>query len=268
MPRETAAVVLARTAAASLVLAPGMIGARIAGAVTRARVELDLATDALRDLGITERPLSIEPLGGGRSNATYRLRFARRTLVLKCALASGTLLAMAARWVGPNPPCSDLSASARIAREARALTTLVAAGVRAPTVIAVAPRRGLLLVEYVDGETLPRTLAHPGALSRIAGYARAICAAHAAGITLGDAHPGNAIVSSGGITLIDLEFAEHGESPSRRAFDLAFAAAFFTGIERDVFVDACGGVCERAVADLEGYAPLFAYERLRQRRAS
>jgi len=268
VPRETTALVLARTAAASLVLAPGMLGARIAGAYTRARLEANAAAGALRVLGITEIPRSIEPLAGGRSNATYRLRFARRTLVLKCALASGTLLAMAARWVGPNPPCEDLSAPARTAREARALTTLAVAGVHAPAVIAVAPRHGLLLVEHVDGESLSRTLDRPGAPARIAAYGCAIRAAHAAGITLGDAHPGNAIVSREGIALIDLEFAEHGNSPSRRAFDIAYAAAFFTGVERDIFVDACGGVSEDAVADLAGYAPLFAYERQRQRRAS
>ena len=268
MSRETAVGVLARTAAASLLLAPGMLGARIAGAFTRARLEADAATEALRELGITERLLSIEPLAGGRSNATYRLRFARRTLVLKCALASGTLLAMAARWVGPNPPCADLSPAARIAREARALTTLVAAGVHAPAVIAVSPRRGLLLVDHIDGESLPRTLARTGAAARIGAYARAIRAAHAAGVTLGDAHPGNAIVSRDGIALIDLEFAEHGDSPSRRAFDIAFAAAFFTGVEREIFIAACGGVCDDAVASLAGYAPLFAYERQRQRRAS
>jgi len=176
---------------------------------------------------------------------------------------------MAARWVGPNPACA-VSGPARIAREARALDTLATAGVHAPRVIAAAPRLGLLLVEHVAGEPLPHTLVRHGAAARIEDYGRAIRAAHAAGITLGDAHPGNAIVTRRGIALIDLEFAEHDTEPARRAFDIAFAAAFFTPAERRVFLAACGDhpALARETARLADYAPLFAYERQRQRRAA
>jgi hypothetical protein len=76
------------------------------------------------------------------------------------------------------------------------------------------------------------------------------------------------------VTLIDLEFAEHAadvtDVAARRAFDLAYAAAFFTAAERPIFLAAAGAGADvaRAAARLDELAPLFAYERRRQRRAA
>lgn len=76
------------------------------------------------------------------------------------------------------------------------------------------------------------------------------------------------------VALIDLEFAEPAhvvaDPGRRRAFDLAYAAAYFTPAERTVFLgDAARDphVAEET-ARLAGYAPLFAYEAARQRRAA
>jgi tRNA A-37 threonylcarbamoyl transferase component Bud32 len=265
---------LVKVAAASAVLVPAAIAARFAGVARRTLLEYDRAAMALAQLGITERPLSVEPLGGGRSNAVYKLRFADRTLVLKQGLAEGTVLAFGARWVGPQPFANDVTAVARIGREARALELLHAAGVRVPRVIAANPAAALLLVEYVEGTPLPATLHRAGSRARIRAYGKAIRAAHAAGITLGDGHPGNALVAAdGAITLFDLEFAqpagEVDDFAAHCAFDFAYASFYFTDDERAVFLEVAGlehafGI-RAATAKLADFAVLFEREIRRQR---
>jgi Phosphotransferase enzyme family len=264
---------IVRVAAASALLAPAAIGAQLAGAAACAWLEADDAAGALALLGIRARPLAITRLTGGRSNAVYRVHLPDRTVILKRALPAGTLLAFAARWVGPQPFARDVSANGRICREARALETLAAAGVRVPRLLAVNPAAGLILVEDIAGEPLSATLARPGAATRIAAYGRAIAAAHAAGVTLSDGHPGNALVDRDGeVTLIDLEFAEHacdlGDDFARRcAFDLAYAAQYFTAQERRVFLAAAGAgpSVTGEAARLDEYAMMFVAEQRRQR---
>jgi hypothetical protein len=260
-------------AIATLTLAPAMIAARLSDLRARARTEHDLAARALAILGIVDRPLSIERLGGGRSNAVFKLSFSERTLVLKQALSAGTLLAFAARWVGPQP-YSTVSARARIAREAHALSALSAAGVRVPRVIAANAEAGLLLTEFVEGEPLPTTLHLPRAASRIRAYAAALRAAHGAGFALVDAHPGNALVTRDGtLTLIDLEFAEPAPALGAQfraccQFDIAYAAQYFTPDERGMFLAAIGLEARRidhVTMRLAPYAQLFARERRHQR---
>jgi hypothetical protein len=274
---------MAGIAGAAALLGPVSIATRLAGAMTRMRLEADHARRALRQLGISEPPLAIEPLGGGRSNAVYSVRFADRTVVLKVALSEGTLLAFGARLVGPQPYARDVSATGRIGREARALAILHAAGVRVPRVIAANPEAGLLLVEHVDGVPLPATLATAGVEEGIRAYARVLRAAHDAGVVITDAHPGNALVADDGtLTLIDLEFAESrdsiaGDPPSeltdraafasRVAFDIAYAAQYFTGTEREAFLAVFDNArVPAAIAKLQSFAPMFALERRRQRK--
>lgn len=269
-----------QVAAVGALLVPMAAATKLAGALSRNRLETDRAATALAQLGIHERPLAVERLGGGRSNAVYRIRFADRTLVLKQALSEGTLLALAARWVGPQP-FGAVSAAARIGREAHALRVLHAAGVRVPRVIAANIDAGLLLVEHVDGEPLPAVLEREPAraASRIRAYAAAIRTAHAAGVALTDGHPGNALIDAAGtLTLIDLEFAETavelGASfAARCAFDLAYASQYFHADERRVFLAAVGAIehgydLTVATARLVEFAPLFELERRRQRRAA
>jgi Phosphotransferase enzyme family len=259
-----------RIAATSVVLAPALLAARLADA----RRGAPGITGALAALGIVERPREIAALTGGRSSAVHRLAFATRTLVLKRALAGGSVLALGARLCGPQPYPVELSPAARTHREAAALERLARAAVRAPRVVAVNVAASLLLLEYVDGERLPATLARPGAARRIAAYRRAIDAAHAAGLVLNDAHPGNALVVGNDVALIDLEFAERAafvaDRAARRAFDLAYAAAYFAPAERRVFLGRDAGD-ERVIAAarrLVGYAPLFAYESARLRKVT
>lgn len=267
-----------QVAALGTLLVPIAAMTRLAGAVARNRLEADRAATALAQLGIHERPVVVERLGGGRSNAVYRIRFATRTVVLKQALSEGTLLALAARWVGPQP-YGAVSASARIGRETRALELLHAAGVRVPRVLASNIEAGLMLVEHVDGESLPVVLERARATgradlaaSRLHAYAAAIRAAHAAGIALTDGHPGNALVdAAGNVTLIDLEFAETAgdlgrEFAARCAFDVAYASQYFHADERAIFVAAARIDIEVGSRLLAGFAPLFELERRRQRR--
>ncbi len=268
---------LLQVVAVGALLAPMAAATRLAGALSRSRLETNLAATALAHLGIHERPIAVERFGGGRSNAVYRIRFADRTLVLKQALSEGTLLALAARWVGPQP-YGAVSAAARIGREARALEILHAAGVRVPRVIATNVSAGLLLLEYLEGETLPATLdrTRPDqAAARIRSYALAMRAAHAAGVALTDGHPGNALVDAAGtLALIDLEFAETvadlgDRFAARCAFDIAYASQYFHADERSLFLAAVGGhqrEIAEATARLVGFDLLFARERRRQRR--
>ena len=257
-------------AATSVALAPALIAARLADAV---RSTAGIA-GALAALGIAERPRAVTALRGGRSSAVYRVELAARSLVLKQALAGGSVLALGARLCGPQHYPAALSPAARTAREASALDELARAGVKAPRVVAVDAASAVLLLEYLDGEPLPATLGRPGAAARIAGYRRAIDAAHAAGLVLNDAHPGNALVVGDDIALIDLEFAERAaevdDAAARQGFDLAYAAAYFTPEERAIFLGSAARDVRLAAATrkLAGYAPLFAYEAARQRRAA
>jgi len=258
---------LFKIAAASAVLAPAAIGTRLAGAVHRAWIAVDVAAGKLAQLGITEQPIVFDPIGGGRSNAVYRVGFGGSLYVLKVALSEGTLLAFAARWVGPQPYARDVTAAARIGREAAALRALHAAGLRVPRVIAAAPE--VLLVDHVDGEPLPSTLHRPGGAQRIRAYAGALRAVHAAGFAIADAHPGNALVGADGeVTLIDLEFAEPTTDPARFAFDIAYASQYFTGAERRTFLTAVAVDVSAELGKLADLGLLFALERRRQRKVA
>ena len=252
--------------ATSVALAPSLVAARLADAATRGALGIP---GALAALGIAERPRDVIALTGGRSSAVYELRFARATLVLKHALEGGSVLARGARRCGPQPYPADLSPEARVAREAAALDRLAGAGVRAPRVIAANPAAAVLLLEHVAGVPLPATLASSGAPTRIAAYRDALDAAHAAGLVLNDAHPGNALVEGDRIALIDLEFAELSTNADRRAFDLAYAASYLTAAERRVFLrDELDLRVAAAARRLAGFAPLFAYESARQRKVA
>jgi hypothetical protein len=263
---------LAGVLATSVALAPALVAAQLGDAARRGAVGI---SDALAALGIAERPRDVVALTGGRSNAVVRLQLAGQTVVLKHALAGGSVLALGARLSGPQPYPSELSPTARIRREAAALQQLARAGVRAPRVLAANPDAAVLLLEYLEGRTLAATLGGRRIAAHIAAYRRAIDAAHAADLVLNDAHPGNALVVGDDVALIDLEFAEPAaglaDPASRRAFDLAYAAAYFTPTERRIFLGDAGAYDLRVAAwadRLAGYAPLFAYEAARQRRAA
>lgn len=260
---------LAQVAFTSLVLAPFALAARARSVVSRLWLERDDAARCLWSLGIDEAPLALTRLGGGRSNAVYRVELPSRTLVLKRALATGTVLAVGAKLAGPQPYARDVSSGARTAREARALAILAAAGVRVPRLVAAAPHAGLLVMEHIDGVPLPSTLHQPVAAERIAAYAHLLAAVHAAGIALADAHPGNVLVTpTGELVLVDLEFAEPhsdlgaAEFAARCRFDRAYAAAYFTPDERRWFGDT---EADPRLAELD---LLFTLERRRQRRAA
>jgi len=268
MPRSRGKA-LAQVVLASVVLAPFALAARARSVVSRRWLERDDAARCLWSLGIDEAPLALTPLGGGRSNAVYRVELPSRTLVLKRALAMGTVLAVGARLAGPQPYARDVSSGARTAREARALASLAAAGIRVPKLVAAAPHAGLLVMEHIDGVPLPSTLGQPGARDRIAAYAHLLAAVHAAGIALADAHPGNVLVTpSGELVLVDLEFAEpladlgDREFAARCRFDRAYAAAYFTPDERPWFGDVDA---DPRIAELD---VLFTLERRRQRQAA
>ena len=251
--------------ATSVALAPALVAAQLADAATRNALGIP---GALAALGIAERPREVVRLTGGRSSAVYAVRFERASVVVKHALAGGSVLALGAKLCGPQPYPIDLSPAARIRREVAALGILAGAGIVAPRVIAANPAAGLMLLELVPGSPLPTTLAHAGAADRIRAYRRALDAAHAAGLVLNDAHPGNALVDGDRVALIDLEFAERSVDLDRRAFDLAYAAAYFTPAERAVFLGEPDLRIAAAAKKLAGYARLFAYEAGLQRRAA
>jgi len=122
----------------------------------------------------------------------------------------------------------------------------------------------VMLLEHVPGTPLSRI----GGTAHVRAYRRALDAVHAAGWVLNDAHPGNVLVADDRLALIDLEFAERSVDPDRHAFDLAYAASFLRGAEREVFLGEPDLRVSRAIRRLSGFAPLFAYEAARQRRAA
>lgn len=244
--------------ATSVALAPALLAAQVVDAFALG------VPGALAALGIAEQPRSIVALAGGRSSAVYELQFARATVVLKHAMTGGSVLAFGARLCGPQPYPGDLSPVARVRREAAALEALARAGIPAPRVIAANPAAAVLLLEHVPGTPLSRA----GGVEHVRAYRRALDAVHAAGWVLNDAHPGNALVDRGRVTLIDLEFAERSDDPDRHAFDLAYAAAFLGGRERDVFLGEPDLRIARATRRLAGFAPLFSYEAARQKRVA
>jgi hypothetical protein len=271
--RRDVAVAMAGVALATAALAPAAAAAIAIGATRRARRAAELGA-ALARLGVRERPRRIEALGGGRSNAVWRVHLRDRAIVVKRALPMGAVLALGARWVGPQPFHPDVGAAARIRREARALRALAAAGVCVPAVLAAEPERGVLIMADVAGAPLPVALAGPRRTAWILAFAASLRAAHAAGVALTDGHPGNARALPGGaIALLDLEFAELADDlgagfAPRRAFDVAYAAAFFAPADRAAFIDAAGdppGVAA-AAARLAAFEPLLARERARQQR--
>ncbi|HET9990448.1 MAG TPA: lipopolysaccharide core heptose(II) kinase RfaY [Kofleriaceae bacterium] len=247
--------------ATSVALAPALLAAQVVDAFALG------IPGALAALGIAEQPRSVIALAGGRSSAVYELRFAHATVVLKHAMTGGSVLAFGARLCGPQPYPAALSPEARVRREAAALAGLARAGIVAPRVIAANPAAAVLLLEHVPGTPLSR-IGGPERRDHVRAYRRALDAVHAAGWVLNDAHPGNALVDDHRIALIDLEFAERSRDPDRHACDLAYAAAFFTGDERQIFVGEPDPRIARASERLTGFAPLFSYEAARQRRAA
>lgn len=255
--------------ATSVALAPALFAAQVVDAFAVG------VPGALAALGIAEQPRSIIALAGGRSSAVYELRFARATVVLKHAMTGGSVLAFGARLCGPQPYPGDLSPAARVQREAAALEALARAGIGwgpadksgkkiVPRVIAANPAAAVLLLEHVPGTPLSRA----GGVEHVRAYRQALDAVHAAGWVLNDAHPGNALVDRGRVVLIDLEFAERSDDPDRHAFDLAYAAAFLGGRERDAFLGEHDLRVARASRRLAGFAPLFSYEAARQKRVA
>lgn len=264
---------LAGIALAGAGLAPATALAWLVGA---ARARAREVGPLLAALGMRDPVRAITPLGGGRSNAVWRVRLADHTIILKRALPMGTVLALGARIAGPQPFAPDVRAAARIAREARALRVLHAAGVRVPRVLAADAERGALLMTDLAGEPLPRALARPDGARWLAAYAAAIRAAHAAGVVLTDGHAGNALACpDGSVALLDLEFAELATDlgpafDARRGFDIAYAAMYVAPAERAAFLAAVGDAPGLADAQTQvaRFAPLFERERARQRRVA
>ena len=244
--------------ATSVALAPALLAAQVVDAFALG------VPGALAALGIAEQPRAIRTLTGGRSSAVYELEFARGTAVLKHALTGGSVLAFGARLCGPQPYPEDLTPEARVRREAAALAGLARAGIVVPRVIAANPAAAVMLLEHVPGTPLSRI----GGTAHVRAYRRALDAVHAAGWVLNDAHPGNVLVADDRLALIDLEFAERSVDPDRHAFDLAYAASFLRGAEREVFLGEPDLRVARSIRRLSGFAPLFAYEAARQRRAA
>lgn len=97
-----------------------------------------------------------------------------------------------------------------------------------PRCLAVDPAHGLIALEWVDGIHAAVGLRKPGARDLARDIGALLRRVHALGVTLADGHPGNMLISRATrqLVLFDLEFAEcTGSTPTRRGFDVAYAAA-------------------------------------------
>jgi aminoglycoside phosphotransferase (APT) family kinase protein len=123
--------------------------------------EVESLAAYLDEVGIGAGPVTLEPIGEGHSNLTYRLRRGEACLVLR------------------RPPRGELSPSANdVAREARILAALAGTSVPVPTVHAICEDTEVLgapfyLAAFVAGEVLgdrlPDGFRRPGEGERIAG---------------------------------------------------------------------------------------------------
>jgi tetratricopeptide (TPR) repeat protein len=107
-------------------------------------------------------------------------------------------------------------AEARLLREAQALARLRHANVVAVYDVGLTEGRAWLAMEFVDGPTLRQALRHPPPRPHVEAWllqcARALQAAHAAGIVHRDFKPENVLVASDGtVRVTDFGLAEMGE---------------------------------------------------------
>jgi tRNA A-37 threonylcarbamoyl transferase component Bud32 len=270
---------------ATLAISPALGAAYVEAVVARRRFATsESARRALEQLGLDEllrgRTVTASAIGSGKSNAVIAVRLdgtaspsgvaagagrapavegggAPIQLVVKKALAFGTLMAWGARHFGANYIYSPTTtAHARIAREAAALRFLADHGVAVPRCLAADPERSLIAIEWIEGTHAATALhAAPSPTSDLAAQIGALFArVHALGVTLADGHPGNMLVRpTGELVLFDLEFAECADATAaRRGFDLAYAAVLMpTAAQRDAMLAAYGA---RTDDDLAAFA--------------
>lgn len=238
---------LAMSPALAVTYAQALIARRriaTAGAARRA-----LETLALHDL-LAGATIEARALGTGKSNATVAVTLAAdgrpaRRLVVKRALAFGSLMAWGARHFGANYVYGrTTSGAARIAREAAALRMLTSHGVAVPRCLAASAEHLLLATDWIDGAPAAHALHGPDGERRAREIGALLRRVHDIGVTLADGHPGNMMIAraTDQIVLFDLEFAEcTGSTPARRGFDLAYAGVLMpTAALSDAMLDAYG----------------------------
>jgi tRNA A-37 threonylcarbamoyl transferase component Bud32 len=252
-----------RLAAAAFVMAPAL-GATYAQALLARRRFADTRAiaAALRTLGIDDlargRTIEASVLGSGKSNAVVGVRLVGggepRRLVLKRALAFGTLMAWGARNFGANYVyAAATSGVARIGREARALRFLAEHDVAVPSVLAADAARKLIALQWIDGRPAATALHETGGVALAKRIGALVRRVHELGVTLGDGHPGNMMLGETGLVLFDLEFAEcEHATPARRGFDLAYAAVLMPTLAHvDAMLDGYG---DRSSADRAAFS--------------
>ncbi len=109
----------------------------------------------------------------------------------------------------------------RTRREAQTLIRVAEEGASVPRVLAIYPSIGLLVLEYIEGETLKHYLSKFGFNQKLLIEAGRILAfVHKAKVIHGDPTTSNYIVSSNGLYLLDFGLADLGYDLEDRAIDL------------------------------------------------
>jgi predicted ATPase/serine/threonine protein kinase len=130
-----------------------------------------------------------------------------------------TLQRVVALKVLSDAPASGGTARDRVLREARAASALAHPHIVTVHAVGQAEGRDFIVMEYVEGDTLRRTLAHGAlplrrTLSLAVGIADALAVAHAHGVVHGDIKPDNIILTADGQPkLFDFGLARHGAQP-------------------------------------------------------
>jgi tRNA A-37 threonylcarbamoyl transferase component Bud32 len=221
--------VLAMSPAIAATYAQALIERRRSATVIAVRRALE--TLGLHDL-LAGSTIEARALGSGKSNAVVAVTLTSagrppRRLVVKRALAFGSVMAWGARHFGANYVYgAATSSAARITREAAALRMLASQGIAVPRCLAADADHALLALEWIDGTPAAHALHGPDAPHRAREIGALLRRVHDIGVTLADGHPGNMMIArdSDRLVLFDLEFAEcNGSTPARRGFDLAYA---------------------------------------------
>ncbi len=117
----------------------------------------------------------------------------------------------------------SMTPMARLDREYAMTRSLRKNGVLVPAILAVAPGERIMVKEFVSGPTLSSVIdrllkGSPEGMGHVSAYADLMAKVHGAGLALGDAKASNAVISSRGLYLTDLEQSVAGGD---MAWDLA-----------------------------------------------
>ena len=121
-----------------------------------------------------------------------------------------------------HPSLDQSLRSQRTLKEAKVLSQAARAGANVPSLYAIYPSMGLIVMEYVEGPTLKEYVSggQPGWREVVREAGAQLGVLHRAGVVHGDSTTSNIVVREGRAYLIDFGLAEFSTRDEDRAVDL------------------------------------------------